>query len=50
MGTLPTAGLEQLEGHLLICLECRQRLEGAEGFVRAMRAAAATIRGIGTDE
>ena len=38
MRTLPAAGLEQLEEHLLICCECRQRLVEIEQHVGASRA------------
>ena len=41
---LPEAELAPLEEHLLICSECRNRLEATEQYVMAMRAAAATLR------
>ena len=44
MRTLPAPEVESLEEHLLICSECRDRLESTEQYVAAMRAAAAKIR------
>ena len=35
---------EALEDHLLICRSCRNRLEATDGYVAAMRSAAAEIR------
>ena len=48
LGSLPEAELAPLEEHLLICSECRDRLEATEQYVMAMLAAAAHIRNIGT--
>lgn len=44
MGTLSEAELAPIEEHLLICSECRDRLEVTERYAVAMRAAAARIR------
>jgi anti-sigma factor RsiW len=41
---LGEAEIGRLEEHLLICPECRERLEETERYVVAMRAAAAKIR------
>jgi len=43
MQTLPEAELAPLEEHLLICAECRDRLEATERYVAAIRAAAAKL-------
>ena len=40
MRTLPAAELDRLEEHLLICAECRDRLQSTDEFVAAMKAAA----------
>lgn len=49
MRTLPAAAeLERLEEHLLICSECRNRLQMMDDYVAAMRSAAAKLRGGGT--
>ena len=48
MWMLPATGLEQLEEHLLVCCECRQRLVEVEQYVGAIRAAAALITERGT--
>ena len=50
MGTLPAPGLDQLEEHLLVCCKCRQRLDEAEQYAGAIRAAAAIITERGTAE
>jgi uncharacterized CHY-type Zn-finger protein len=50
MRTLPAAESDQLEEHLLICAECRDRLTAADEYVTAMRSAAAKIRESGTGE
>jgi anti-sigma factor RsiW len=44
MRTLPAAQSERLEEHLLICSECRDRLQTMDEYVAAMKSAAATIR------
>ena len=38
MRILPEAELKRVEEHLLICAECRQRLEKTEGYVAAIGA------------
>jgi predicted anti-sigma-YlaC factor YlaD len=38
--TLPAPESECLEEHLLICSECRDRLESTDEYVAAMRSAA----------
>ena len=38
MGRLDEPELAPLEEHLLICEECRNRLEGTETYIAAMRA------------
>jgi hypothetical protein len=43
MRTLLEAELEPLEEHLLICAECRERLDETETYVAAMRAAAGEL-------
>jgi hypothetical protein len=48
MQTLPESETGPLEDHLMICSECRDRLQADIEFVTAMRAAAVTIRGIQT--
>jgi len=49
MRTLPEAAeLGRLEKHLLICSECRNRLQTMDDYVAAMRSAAAKLRGGGT--
>jgi anti-sigma factor RsiW len=50
MRFLPAPESEQLEEHLLICAECRDRLEATDECVATMKAAAAKIREIGTGE
>ena len=42
--SLPEAELAALEEHLLICSECRGRLEAIEPYVVSMHAALATLR------
>jgi hypothetical protein len=42
--TLPGSESGPLEEHLLICLECRDRLDAEIEFVAAMRGAARRIR------
>ena len=44
MQTLPEPESGPLEEHLLICGECRDRLDAEIEFVTAMRSAAAKIR------
>lgn len=44
MQTLPDSESEPLEDHLLICPECRDRLQAETDFLTAMRGAAAKIR------
>jgi predicted anti-sigma-YlaC factor YlaD len=48
--TLPAPGSDRLEEHLLICSECRDRLESTDQYVMAMKAAAGKIRESGTGE
>jgi hypothetical protein len=43
LGTLPEAEAELLEEHLLICQECRDRLEETDAFVDATRKAAQAL-------
>ena len=50
IGTLPETELAPLEEHLLICSDCRDRLEATERYVVAMRAAAARVRESATGE
>jgi anti-sigma factor RsiW len=50
MRTLPATESDRLEEHLLICAECRDRLEATDECVATMKAAAAKIREIGTGE
>jgi hypothetical protein len=50
MRTMPEAELDHLEGHLLVCSECRDRLVETEQYVTAIRAAAARLRDSGTAE
>lgn len=40
MRTLPAPEVESLEEHLLICAECRDRLQATDEYVAAMTAAA----------
>ena len=48
MRTLPeSAELGRLEEHLLICSECRNRLQTMDDYVAAMRSAAAKLRSAG---
>ena len=44
MRTLPEQEIGPLEEHLLICSACRDRLQGTDEYVAAMRAAAGKIR------
>jgi hypothetical protein len=44
MQRIPGTESGPLEEHLLICLECRDRLQSAIDFVTAMRSAAAKGR------
>jgi hypothetical protein len=46
LGTLPEEEAELLEEHLLICEECRGRLEETDAFIKAARGAALAL-GIG---
>ena len=48
MRTMPEADLDHLDGHLLICSECRDRLVETEQYVAAIRAAAVRLRESGT--
>jgi anti-sigma factor RsiW len=41
---LPPAEVERLDKHLVVCPNCRDRLEAVKTYVDAMRAAAAKIR------
>jgi hypothetical protein len=50
MRSLPALESERLEGHLLICSECRDRLTATDEYVAAMKAAAGKIRESGTGE
>jgi anti-sigma factor RsiW len=43
LGTLPEEEAERLEEHLLICQECRDRLEETDAFVEATRGAALAL-------
>ncbi len=44
LGRLPEEKAEVLEEHILICEGCRERLDGADAYVRAMRSGAARLR------
>ena len=44
MRTLPQAESGPLEEHILICPDCRERLQAEIDFVTAMRGAAAKVR------
>jgi predicted anti-sigma-YlaC factor YlaD len=44
MQTLPGSDVGPLEEHLLVCDECRDRLDAEMEFARAMRGAAAKVR------
>jgi hypothetical protein len=44
MQTLPDSETGPLEEHLLVCGDCRDRLDAEIEFVTAMREAAVTIR------
>ena len=44
MQRLPDSETGPMEEHLMICPECRDRLEAEIEFVAAMRSAAVTIR------
>lgn len=48
MQTLPDAEAEPVEEHLLICQECRDRVDAEIDFVAAMRAAAAMLPEVDT--
>ena len=50
MWTLPAPESERLEEHLLICAECRNRLEFTDQYVAAIKAAAGKIRESGKGE
>jgi anti-sigma factor RsiW len=50
MRTLPAPESDRLEEHLLICPECRDRLESTDHYVAALKAAAAKIRRGGKGE
>ncbi len=43
MGKLPEGELETFEEHLLICVECQQRLAETDAYVRAAHAAAGRL-------
>ncbi len=44
MDSLPEADAEAFNEHLLICSRCRDAVERADEYVRAMRAAARQVR------
>lgn len=44
MGSLQEPELGQLEEHLLICGDCRERLTQMDSYVRGMRAAGKRLR------
>ena len=44
LGRLEESGTEELEEHILLCEPCRERLDEADAFVRAMKGAAARLR------
>lgn len=44
MQTLPESEAGPLEGHLLVCGDCRERLQTMDEYLAAMRSAAAKIR------
>jgi hypothetical protein len=46
MRTIPESACAALVWHLLVCQSCRDRLEATEGYLAAMRSAAAKIRQI----
>ena len=50
MRTMQTPESDGLEDHLLVCSACRDRLTATDGYVAAMRSAAAKIRENGTGE
>jgi hypothetical protein len=50
MRTIPESACATLEEHLLICEDCRDRLEATDEYVAAIRAAAGKIRESGTGE
>lgn len=50
MRTLPESACAALEEHLLMCSDCRDRLEPTDEYVAAMKAAAAKIREFGEGE
>ena len=50
MQTLPDSETGPLEEHLLICAECRDRLESTDEYVAAMKVAAGKIRQSGKGE
>jgi hypothetical protein len=50
MRTLPAPEVEGLEEHLLICAECRDRLQTTEQYGASMRSAATKISETGTGE
>ena len=47
--TLPESACATLEGHLVICQSCRDRLDAEIEFVTAMRGAATKIRRVNVD-
>ena len=46
MQTLSPPEVEEIEGHLLICEECQERLDGTSDFVQSISAAALELRQI----
>ena len=44
MRTLPRVEIEPVEEHMLVCSECRDRLQSMDEYVAAMRSVAKTIR------
>jgi hypothetical protein len=49
MATLPNSETGPLEEHLLICGECRERLDSEIEYVTAMRAAASDLVDVGVN-
>lgn len=44
LGRLADAESAPIEEHMLVCAECRERLAGWDGYVRAMVAASRRLR------
>lgn len=44
-GNLPSEDVDRVDEHLLICETCREKLDATERYARAMRNAAARLRG-----